>query len=96
MPDHRPPAGADSVHLPLYYSVLGGGAKPPLQMFLNVARRVHGGKGPIRRLTVTDGYLFASQTEHGKPSPTESQFLDYLGILTLGHELQVFCHTTRV
>jgi hypothetical protein len=81
--EEGPPSGADSQLGRLFYMSLGGGHKPPLDIFLQVAKRVHSGKGPVRRLIVTDGYLFRGRTARDKPSPTTAHFLRYLKVLDL-------------
>jgi hypothetical protein len=72
--EERPPSGAESEVGRLFYMSLGGGHKPPLEMFLNVAKQVHSGKGSVRQLVVTDGYLFRGRTAQDQPSPTAAHF----------------------
>jgi hypothetical protein len=89
--EEGPPSGAASELGRLFFMSLGGGHKPPLEMFLNVAKQVHGGKGSVRQLVVTDGYLFRGRTEKGQPSLTAAHFLSYLKVLNLQRvqELQI-------
>jgi hypothetical protein len=89
--EERRPSGADSEISRLFFMSLGGGHKPPLDMFLDAAKQVHSNKGPVRQLVVTDGYLFRGQTARGKPSPTAAHFLRYLKVLDLHgvRELQI-------
>jgi hypothetical protein len=86
-----PLSGAESELGRLFFMSLGGGPKPPLEMFLNVAKQVHSGKGSVRQLVITDGYLFRGRTAKDQPSPTAAHFLRYLKVLNLQRvqELQI-------
>jgi hypothetical protein len=78
-----PAANSDEIsidHIDLMAA--GGGAKPPLGAFLDMTQKVHSGKGVVKRLVVTDGYLFLSNSEHGTPGGIDN-FIKYLGVLEL-------------
>lgn len=59
---------------------VAGGWKTPMGVFLDTARKIHGGKGPIRALLVTDGYIYADESQNGNPGGT-SRFVEYLSAL---------------
>jgi hypothetical protein len=61
---------------------VAGGFKGKLNMFLNTAQQIHGGKGPAKDLLVTDPYIYFDKGEDGIAGGTNN-FLKYLGVLNI-------------
>jgi len=61
---------------------VAGGSKAKVNMFLDTARKIHGGKGPAKDLLVTDPYIYADEGEDETPGGTEN-FVKYLDVLNI-------------
>lgn len=66
--------------LVLELMTVAGGWKSKKNTFLDMARKVHGGKGPIKDLLITDPFLYQDKSEEETPGGINN-FLSYLDSL---------------
>lgn len=70
--------------LVLELMTVAGGWSAKDKVFYDMARKVHGGRGPIKELLVTDPYVYADKSEEGTTGGINN-FLRYLECLDISH-----------
>jgi hypothetical protein len=87
----RSKAAVSDDSLVLELMTVAGGWTAKVNAFFDAARKVHGGKGPVKDLLVTDSYIYADKSEEGTTGGIDN-FLRYLDTLSLsqGKTLTIF------
>lgn len=66
----------------IFKLIVGGGPKPPLEMFLDLVRKVHANKGQVKEVILTDPYLYLEVGADGKTGGFDNliAYLEALGL----------------